>query len=254
MKKKWSLALLSAAMLLSLGWTDGIPASTASAAEFASEPSGTIQHRVYLRATPSSDGEIIRMLEKGEKIKFVSQKGSNYYHVQTSEGTAGYIRRLDKYVTVTSESAADRMNKINLVINTGSKYLGTPYEFGSDRDTTKTFDCSDFTRQIYKEAIGITLPVDSRQQGAWVKDHSKVITKISDLRPGDLVFFMNYKGSSDHDYQGINPSKERITHVAIYIGNGQIMHTYSAISGGVRKDSLSGNWSRRFLYGGSIIN
>nr|WP_306440429.1 MULTISPECIES: NlpC/P60 family protein [unclassified Paenibacillus] len=48
-------------------------------------------------------------------------------------------------------------------------YLGTPYEFGSIRSNTKTFDCSDFVRQAYLEGTGIILPADSRTQGAYIK-------------------------------------------------------------------------------------
>src|SRR5262245_39932339 len=43
--------------------------------------------------------------------------------------------------SVNTENASDEIEK---VIADGMKYLGTPYEFGSDRSTSKTFDCSDF--------------------------------------------------------------------------------------------------------------
>lgn len=74
------------------------------------------------------------------------------------------------------------------MIQTGMKYLGTPYEFGSDRNQTNTFDCSAFTRQIFKEGAGIVLPMDSRQQGAWVKQNSQAVYDIDGLKRGDLVF------------------------------------------------------------------
>ncbi|WP_176220814.1 C40 family peptidase [Cohnella massiliensis] len=153
-------------------------------------------------------------------------------------------------VTNQSQVSSVRQN----IINKGLKYLGTPYEFGSSRSNTRTFDCSDFVRQAYKEGAGITLPPDSRSQGAYVKNNGYYTTNWRDLKPGDIMFFMSYKGSKDSDYKGIDKSKERITHNGIYLGNGKILQTYSVKSGGVRIDSIAGTqWEKRFLFGGSVL-
>ncbi|WP_408635001.1 C40 family peptidase [Paenibacillus phocaensis] len=133
------------------------------------------------------------------------------------------------------------------------KSLGTPYEYGSSRSSTATFDCSDFVRQAYKDALGLTLPADSRQQGDYIKDNGTAVYSIDSLKRGDLVFFMSYKGSSAKSYQGIDKQKQRITHVAIYLGNGQLLHTYSKESGGVIVDQLDGAWVHRFMFGGSVL-
>ncbi|MBH5319119.1 C40 family peptidase [Paenibacillus sp. GSMTC-2017] len=143
-------------------------------------------------------------------------------------------------------------SSVEKVISAGMKYLGTPYEFGSNRSTTTTFDCSDFTKQVFKEGLGITLPSDSRQQGDYVKNKGNAVTSISKLKRGDLMFFMSYKGTGASSYSGVNKSSQRITHVGIYLGNGQVLHTYSKESGGVRTNSITGtHWEHRFLYGGS---
>ncbi|MNE34540.1 hypothetical protein D3C80_1282670 [compost metagenome] len=60
---------------------------------------------------------------------------------------------------------------------------------------------------------------------------------------------MSYKGSSASAYAGVNKNTEKITHVALYLGNGQLLHTYSNKSGGVRIDTLSNSWEHRFLFG-----
>src|SRR5690606_31993649 len=114
--------------------------------------------------------------------------------------------------------------KIEKVIAAGYKYLGTPYEYGSSRNNTSTFDCSDFVRQIFIDALGVKLPGDSRKQGAHVKELGNVKTNINDLERGDLMFFMTYKGSSKSSYSGVNRNTERITHVGIYLGNGEVLH------------------------------
>ncbi|MHA7965789.1 C40 family peptidase [Paenibacillus sp. CAU 1782] len=156
--------------------------------------------------------------------------------------------------TGASAGSATASASVEKVIAAGMKYLGTPYEYGSDRSNTKTFDCSDFTRQAFKDALGITIPADSRKQGAYVKEKGNAVTDISKLKRGDLMFFMSYKGSSKSAYSGLNKSTQTITHVGIYLGNGQILHTYSKASGGVRTDTITGkHWEYRFLFGGSAL-
>lgn len=141
------------------------------------------------------------------------------------------------------------------IINKGMNYLGTPYEFGSSRSNTKTFDCSDFVRQAYLEGAGIKLPSNSRTQGAYVKKNGTYTTNWKNLKPGDIMFFMSYRGSKNSDYADIDKSKARITHNGIYIGNGKILQTYSKESGGVRIDKIEGSqWEKRFLFGGSVLN
>ncbi|QJD84274.1 C40 family peptidase [Cohnella herbarum] len=143
---------------------------------------------------------------------------------------------------------------IEKVIADGMKYEGTPYEFGSNRSTTATFDCSDFIRWIFKETLGITLPADSRQQGAYVKENGTAQTDWKTLKRGDLMFFMTYQGSSESDYKGVDKSAQRITHVGIYLGDGKILHTYSNASGGVHVGEFANTqWEHRFLFGGSVL-
>lgn len=151
-------------------------------------------------------------------------------------------------------ASSSKSSKIEATIKLGGKYMGTPYEFGSNRSTTRTFDCSDFVKHIYKQAAGVTIPGSSATQASWVKKHSTVKTSWSSLKRGDLVFFMSYKGSSASSYSRINKSKQKVTHVALYLGNGKILHTYSKKSGGVRVDSVKGTqWEHRMIFGGSVL-
>ena len=127
--------------------------------------------------------------------------------------------------------AAWSQSKADKVINTGKKYLGTPYKFGASKNTTRVFDCSSFVQRVYKQAIGKSLPRDSRSQ-------SKVGTKVSksSLKKGDLVFF---KAST-------KTKSTRITHVAIYAGNNKLLHTYG--KPGVTFTNFKGtSWEKRFV-------
>lgn len=181
--------------------------------------------------------------------------GTNESYIEAGDGgysDASYaMQSRSAPVTYASSSASSKVEK---VIKVGMSYLGTPYEYGSNRNSTKTFDCSDFVRHAYKKAIGVTLPADSRKQGAWIRSNSTAKYSISSLKRGDLVFFGKNRGSSASAYKKVNPKKERITHVGIYLGNGKILHTYSKKSGGVRTDSIRNNsWEYRFLFGGSVV-
>lgn len=115
-----------------------------------------------------------------------------------------------------SSTLADR------IIATGNKYLGTPYKYGAPAGSTKYFDCSSFTQYVFKKN-GLPLLRTSRQQAT----QGKYVPR-SQLRKGDLVFFSTSK------------SHGTIAHVAIYAGNGKILHTYGA--GGVKYSNLNSSW------------
>ncbi|MDQ0416720.1 cell wall-associated NlpC family hydrolase [Croceifilum oryzae] len=112
------------------------------------------------------------------------------------------------------------------IIATGNKYLGTPYQFGAKSGQTKTFDCSSFQQYIFGQN-GIKLLRSSRQQATQGTSVSK-----DELRKGDLIFFRT------------KSSNGQIAHVAMYAGDGKILHTYGP--GGVRYDKLS-NWMSTFV-------
>ncbi|OPH51979.1 hypothetical protein BC351_33905 [Paenibacillus ferrarius] len=142
------------------------------------------------------------------------------------------------------------------VIDTAMSYLGTPYEYGSDRSDPSSFDCSDFTHWSYLSALGMDLPIDSRSQAAYVETFSKrKYTDINQAQRGDLLFFISYLGNSPSDYQGLNASQKTITHTGIYLGDGKIIHTASQKTGGVRIDQIFDNHLQyRFVLGGGVLD
>lgn len=225
--------------------------------EFQDELDSTIINSVSFRKGPSTSAERIRYLKAGEKVLILDKPSAYWYKIKTADGSTGYISSSETYINAVYTEPYKQMNPavaIETVINTGIKYLGTPYEFGSDRYTTDTFDCSDFVRQAYLEGISLRLPGDSRSQAAYIKEKGNIKTDWKQLKRGDLVFFMSYRGSKDSDYAGIDKLAQTVTHVGIYLGNGQILHTYSVSSGGVRYDTLeTGQWNRRFMFGGSAL-
>ncbi|NOU84711.1 hypothetical protein GC102_02825 [Paenibacillus sp. LMG 31460] len=129
------------------------------------------------------------------------------------------------------------------------------YEFSSDRSDPSTFDCSDFTRWAYLSALGMDIPKDSRSQATYVQSFSnRTYTTIDQAQRGDLLFFVSYNGTNPDNYIGMDKSIGNITHVGIYLGNGKIIHTASAATGGVRIDEIANHLTYRFALGGSVLD
>ncbi|MBD2867943.1 C40 family peptidase [Paenibacillus arenilitoris] len=223
-----------------------------------------IKASVSFRKSASTSGTFIRYLKKGEKVVVLSKPNGYWYEVQDASGVRGYVSSSASYITVTGPIAGGGASKpdetvdpalaVEKVIAAGMKYLGTPYEYGSSRSNTATFDCSDFVRQAFLDGVGIKLPADSRSQGAYVKNKGGAKTDWRGLKRGDLIFFMSYKGSKASAYAGVNKGTATITHDGIYLGDGQVLHTYSKESGGVKISSIEGTqWEYRFLFGGSAL-
>lgn len=84
----------------------------------------------------------------------------------------------------------------------------TPYVWGGN-SLTKGVDCSGLVQQVYKQ-LGINVPRTTYEQAK-----SGKIVSLNNLLPGDLIFYNT--GSSDPNGIGT------LSHVAIYIGNGQII-------------------------------
>ncbi|CAM3791507.1 SH3 domain-containing protein [Marinicrinis lubricantis] len=239
--------------------TIGYVSSQSQYVQVVNSETGVVTSSVNFRDKPSLSGKRIRYLTSGERVELIEKVNSYWYKVKDANRTNGYVSTQPKYIkfgalSPTPGKPETAPANIEEIIQSGMKYLGTPYEFGSDRSTVSTFDCSDFVRQAFKEGSGITLPADSRKQADHVKKIGKTTTNWRDLKPGDLMFFMSYKGSKESSYSGINKAKQRITHDGIYLGNGKILHTYSKKSGGVRVDTIEGkHWEYRFVFGGSAI-
>jgi cell wall-associated NlpC family hydrolase len=122
-------------------------------------------------------------------------------------------------VSTTSASGAARR-----VVPTAEQYIGVPYRYGGTSPRTG-FDCSGFVQYVYG-IQGIDLP---RTSGQMAGSGIAVEPSQRSLAVGDLMLFT----------QG-----GRISHVAIYAGNGRFIHSSSS-GNGVRYDDLGtrrGRW------------
>lgn len=257
-------ASVTAAMLMGSLTTAALTGQVSAAA--ADQSKAEVIWGVNLRTSPTTSAKVVRMVSKGETVTVLEQSGSDWYKIKDSANRTGYISSSSKYTQLVSQntaaenkgttngSAVKGSTAVEKVIAAGMKYMGTPYKYAADRNSTAVFDCSSFVRRAFIDGLGVTLPADSRQQGEYVKKKGQVTTNWKNLKRGDLMYFMSYKGTSASAYKGINKSKATITHTGIYLGNGKILHTYSNAGGGVTISDIAGkHWEYRFLYGGSAL-
>ena len=95
------------------------------------------------------------------------------------------------------------------MVSYAMQFLGNRYVYGGTSLTNGT-DCSGFTMRIYQH-FGYSIPRTSGAQASYFRGISS-----SEAKPGDLFFY----GSGG-----------RVNHVAMYIGNGQVIHASNARTG-----------------------
>ena len=119
-------------------------------------------------------------------------------------------------------------------VSTALSYRGTPYRFGGD--TKRGMDCSGLIFVAGRDGAGISLPRTASSLGQRAER-----IKDSELEPGDLVFFAT--------------SGRGISHVGIYIGNGEFVHSASdGPKTGVMVSKLSERyWKRTYSFAGRIF-
>ena len=97
------------------------------------------------------------------------------------------------------------------VVNLGMTKLGCHYS-QARRFDEGYYDCSSFVLRMYRE-FGLELPSTAAEQGRYCATQGMIINK-EDLRPGDLIFYSYEK----------NDRYKNISHVAIYAGDGKMIH------------------------------
>ena len=143
----------------------------------------------------------------------------NYYKVILPNGKSAFV--LKSHAQDFGKWLDSRNPTPENIIATAKQFLGFPYMWGGT--SIKAMDCSGFTKTTYF-LNGIILNRDASQQG-YTGDNVDISAGFDSLKPADLLFF----GS-----KATNDKKERLSHVAIYIGNGEFIHS----AGSVRINSL----------------
>lgn len=183
-----------------------------------------------VRSEPNTDSKIWTQISKEERYPVAAQL-DGWVQIELDagdssaegEGDKAFISTRENNVEVRyalteaikfsplEEKANQQASLRNKVVNYALKFVGNRYVWGGTNPNTGA-DCSGFVQYVMRNAAGVSLPRTSREQAKTGRSISS-----SEMRPGDLIY---YAGSN-----GV------INHVAMYIGNGQIVHAASRRSG-----------------------
>ena len=189
---------------------------------------------VNVRSSSSTDSEVLTVMNRSS-IATVNGFEAGWYKI-TANGVDGYIR--SDYLTMcgSSASAAGSLGgSASDVVSFAKQYLGTRYAYGGS--SPSGFDCSGFTMYVYKN-FGYSLPHTAT--GQWQSGYGTRIYNISELQPGDLVFFCDPSRSNG----------KACSHAGIYVGGGQMIHSSSSRSGGVIISDLTSGYYNTYFVGG----
>ncbi len=168
---------------------------------------GVVYSRRSKKSQPVSD------VVMGNRFRLLDRKW-RWTKVAYPDGREGYLptkslEKLEDYLNRPLDRAE--------LVKTAKLLMGRPYMWGAA--SPKQLDCSGFTQTVFRQH-GYVL-----QRDASMQVHEGVAVDTTDfperLQSGDLIFF--------------GPGPTRITHVALYIGNYEFIHS----SGRVRLDSFN---------------
>lgn len=209
---------------------------------------------INIRKEANTSAEIVMVVSQNTELDVIGESG-DWYKVDTSSGEAYVLKELlsDKKVSVTNRGSVDRTkdknnneeaedrntstsnsskeddNSVtgNQIVSYAKKFLGVPYVYGGA--SPSGFDCSGFTMYVY-EHFEISMPHGAQSQSKRGKNISankdSKSSLLNNLKPGDLVFFLDYE------------TMDEIGHCGIYIGEGNFIHASSGSGYCVKINSL----------------
>lgn len=170
-----------------------------------------------VREQPNTDSVVITLIPQEEELEVVEVMDNGWVKFLLDDEEAyvsgEYVdveERLEKAVTLTELLYGQGVSDVRVdLVQYAKQFVGNPYVWGGV-SLTGGADCSGFTLSIYKK-YGISLPHHAASQ-------AQMGTKVTmgEIQPGDLVFYAK---------------NGKINHVAIYIGNGQVIHASSPKTG-----------------------
>lgn len=204
---------------------EAVPTAAAPAAALGSVRVNLSSGEVLnLRSGPSTQNEKLASVPGGTVLAVQEVSGS-WYKV-TYNGVTGYVS--GSYVVPADQAQAQTAAPVDYnasfgasVVALAKQYIGVPYVYGGS--SPKGFDCSGFTSYIYRQ-MGVSIPRGASSQYA-----AGTAVSRENLQPGDLVFIANPAYTAGYP----------VSHVGIYVGNGQYIHADS--SRGVTISSLFGS-------------
>ena len=242
---------------LGSGGGSSAPSVTPSTAPVATAPPSTVSNLVggnarvtsslNLRYSASYSSGVSAVAPAGTVVMVTAGPSNGFYRVDW-DGLSGYMH--GDYLTKTNEAATDRGGSApapsatpkpstpttsnppsgsgSSLVNYAMQYLGYPYVWAGAGPYG--FDCSGFTLYVVQNVMGKNITHDMAIQISMGTPVSR-----GNLQPGDLIFFQN-------------TFQWGLSHVGIYIGNGQFIHAENEQTG-VRISDLNSQYYSSRWYG-----
>ena len=192
---------------------DGTPAATC----------GRVTASVLnVRSGPSTDYELVDQLAGGTKVEIL-ETCDGWYRLDQGYVSAEYVSIIDP----NAQSAGQDLVDFAMTL------LGSRYVYGGS--SPSGFDCSGFVKYVCNQ-FGYSVNRTASDQ----MDNGVSVSK-SELQPGDLVFFNN------------GNSSKRATHVGIYIGSNQFIHSSTYNVGVIISDMDSAYYTTGFVGGRRVV-
>lgn len=185
---------------------------------------------VRMRSEASLTATVLGYYNTGAEFDVLGISGE-WVKVSTATGLVGYIH--SNYINCTSATNApvSSFGTGEQMVATAKQYLGCPYVWAGNGPNY--FDCSGFVNYVYR-CYGYSLYRVAQD----IYNYDGVHVDKANLRPGDIVCF------------GYGPWS--ITHVGMYIGDGQFIHASSG-RGCVVITNLSDNYYTRMYVGAKRV-
>ncbi len=193
--------------------TSGVLSATATIGNYAIVES---DNGLKIRKAASIDSDVLGVAPYKYYIDLV-EKGTEWHKVKYN-GMEGFVSAEFTTLFTGEKPQASRGTE---VVAFAKQFLGTPYRWAGT-DLRKGVDCSGFVYSVMKN-FGINLNRSSRDM---VRNGTPL--QKSELQAGDLVFFDTTGGNNG-----------QISHVGIYIGNGDFIHSSSSSTYAVMISNLS---------------
>lgn len=166
-------------------------------------------HYGFTYQKPEVGSQTVSDVVAGNRLKYEGTEG-DFYRVTYPDGRQAYLLR--SISQPEKEWRAGLKQDAESIIRTAYTLMGIPYLWAGT--SSKGVDCSGFVRTTLF-MHDIIIPRDASQQ-AYVGEHIDIAPDFSNVRPGDLIFF-GRKATAN--------KKERVVHVAFYVGNKKFIHS-----------------------------
>lgn len=217
-----------------------------------------LENNVNVRKGPGSAYDRITSLKAGASVSLLARH-KDWYRVQLADGTRAWIfsdllrvsPMAARRVPVTNDipalparvrttgtrgggsggGAAVNIPASGDVASFAVQFVGSRYVWGGS-SPSRGFDCSGLTSYVYRQ-FGVGLPHNAAAQ--YSSRYGAIIGGMGNLAPGDLMFFAGTAG------------RRGISHVAIYIGGGRMVHAMTPRYGVQVSSIWSSYWQNTFV-------